>query len=91
MLTNVWDIGLKELSEFGCIFAWYFYRFRCNLTCFCRNYKYDTDRTLGDRLDSNQFRGGNRPTYFWSCKKKKTFTGDEDVIQFRSTQDQYPD
>ena len=30
--------------------------------CFCTNYKYETNRTLGDRLDGDQFRGDNRPS-----------------------------
>ena len=34
-------------------------------SCFCTNYKYERDRTLGDRLDSDQFRGGNGSS--WIC------------------------
>ena len=61
-----------ELSEFGCKFGRHFYRSRCNCSCitFCTNYEYERDRTLGDRLDSDQFREGNGPSqfvYFQSC------------------------
>ena len=29
---------------------------------FAQIYKYETNRTLGDRLDSDQFKGGNGPS-----------------------------
>ena len=59
-------IGLTGLSEFGCKFGRYFYRSRCKCSCltFRTNYKYERDRTLGDRLDSDHFRKGNRPSQF---------------------------
>ena len=59
-------VGLTELSEFGCKFEWYFCRSRCNCSCltFCTDYKYERDRTFGDKLDSDQFRGGNGPSQF---------------------------
>ena len=65
-------VGLTEPSEFGCKFGRYFYRSRCNCSCltFCTNYKYERDRTLGERLDSEQFIGGNGQSqfvYFQSC------------------------
>ena len=66
-------VALTKLSEFGCRFGRYFYLSRCNCSClvFCTNYKYERNRTLGDKLDSDQFRGGNyRPSqfvYFQSC------------------------
>ena len=56
-LKSTLVIGLKELSEFGCRCGWYFYRSRCNCSCFCTNHKYETDRTLRDRLDSGQVKG----------------------------------
>ena len=55
-----WDFNVwTELSEL----SYKFRRSRCNCSCvtFCTNYKYERDRTLGDRLDSDQFRGGNGP------------------------------
>ena len=33
-----------------------------NCSCFCTSHKYETGRTLGNRLDSDQFRGGNGPS-----------------------------
>ena len=65
-------IGLTEPSEFGCKLMRYFYCSRCNCSCltFCTNYKYERDRTLGDRPDSDQFRRGNGPSqfvYFQPC------------------------
>ena len=43
-----------------------FYRSRCNCSCltFCTDHKYDKDRTFGDKLDSDQFRGCNGPSQF---------------------------
>ena len=65
-------VGSTEPSEFGCKFGRYFYPSRCNCSCltFCTNYKYERDRTLGERLDSEQFRGGNGQSqivYFQLC------------------------
>ena len=51
MSTDVWVVRFKELNEFGCRFGWYFYRPRCKCSCFSTKYKYETDRTLVDRLD----------------------------------------
>ena len=46
-----------------------FYHSRC--VCFCltfrTNYKYERDRCLGDRLDSDQFNGPSQFGYFQSC------------------------
>ena len=41
-------VGLRELSEYGCKFEWYFYRSRCNCSCltFSADYKYERDRTF---------------------------------------------
>ena len=56
-----------ELSQFGCKFEWYFYCPRCNCSCLTiaqiinMNEK---DRIFGDRLDSDQFRGGKGPSQF---------------------------
>ena len=59
-------VGLTKLSKSGCKFGWYFYRSRCNCSCltFCTIYKYERDRTLGDRMDSDQSKGGNGPNLF---------------------------
>ena len=35
---------------------------RCNCSCFCKNCKYETDSTLGVKLDSDQFIGGKGPS-----------------------------
>ena len=64
-----WVDGAESV---GCKFGRYFYRSRCNCFCltFCTNYKYERDRNLGERLGSDQFRGGNGPSqfvYFQSC------------------------
>ena len=48
------------------------------------------DRTLGDRLDSDQFRGGNEPSLTFGYALKM-FISDEIGTQFRPTLDQYPD
>ena len=39
---------------------------RCNCSCltFCTDHKCDRDRTFGDRLNSDQFGGGNEPSQF---------------------------
>ena len=34
------------------------------LITFCADYKYEKDRTFGDRLDSDQFRAGNGTNQF---------------------------
>ena len=89
--SSVWTdvqrlvVGLTELSEFGCKFEQYFYRSRCNCSCltFCTNYKYDRDRTLGDRLDSDHFRGGNGPSqfvYFQSCSENVHMIRSRDTV-----------
>ena len=63
-------VGLTELSEFSCKSEWYFNcsTCRCTSKCsyitFCTNHKYERDRTMGDRMNSDQFRGGNGPSQF---------------------------
>ena len=55
-----------------------------NLGTFCTNYEYERDRTLGDRLDSDQFRGGNGSSQFVTFSHAlKTFTRYEVVTRFR--------
>ena len=34
------------------------------LACSCTDYKYERDKTFGDRLDSDQFKGGKEPSQF---------------------------
>ena len=78
-------VGLTELSEFDCRFGLYFYCFRCN--CFCTNHKYERDRTLGDRLDSDQFRGGNGPSrfvYFLLCFENVRMRRSRDTVYSNS-------
>ena len=61
------------------------YRSGCNSSCCCTNYKFERDRTLGDRLDSDQLRGGNglSRVCFNSGHAKEVFTQDEVVTCFR--------
>ena len=60
---SVWSLGWRSW-DFK--FELYFYRFRwnCSWLTFCADYKYEKDRTFGDRLDSDQFRAGNRTNQF---------------------------
>ena len=85
MSTDVQVTGLKELNVLGCRLGWDFYHSRCNSFCFCTNYKYERDRKLGDRLDSDQLRGGNGLSQVCStsCHALKVFTPDEVVTRFR--------
>ena len=88
--TNVQVVGLKEPSEFGCRFGWYFYRSGCNCCCFCTNHKCEKDRTLRDTLDSDQLKRGQRvkpvkavcllSVMLWKRR-------DEVVTRFRLTQE----
>ena len=52
---------------------------------FCTSYKYERDRTLGDRLDSDHFRGGKGQAVclFTFSHALKTFTRYEVVTRFR--------
>ena len=86
-------VGLKELSEFGCRFGWYFYRFICNCSCFCTNNKYERDKTLGNRLDGDQLREGNglRRVCLLLVMLSERLVRYEVVTRFTLTQDKYPD
>ena len=54
MSTDVYRlvVGLTEQSEFGCRFGWYF--LILDVTALALHFEYERDRTLGDRLDSDQ-------------------------------------
>ena len=45
----------------------------CSCLTFCTSYKHERDRTLGDRLDSDQFIGGNGPSQFVCLPRRDEF------------------
>ena len=71
-----------------------FYCSRCNCSCFCTDHKYEKDRTLRDKLDSDQFKGGNESSqlrhfvYFQSCFENVHTRRSRDTVYANSGMDE---